>query len=202
MLIIASDNSMYCRIKFNVGPGVEKIIPVMVDYSVPFASTNHELWKQEYDAKVSKFKPRFVKARVMTRFGNPPIPGAIVKRSDEEDLFPEEADHACWWDPDYKEAMGFSDKEDPVNELSDDETLDFYWDGEGRVNYWDDDNSDWYEYDPLDGKWYTNDDIGEDSIEIKAPKQPWAINMVKWANENRTDRMEAMKEHQAEVSSE
>jgi proteasome lid subunit RPN8/RPN11 len=52
MLIIAKDGSTYCRLKMNTAPGVEKLLKVTVDWSVPFGSSNAKAWEEEYNTKV------------------------------------------------------------------------------------------------------------------------------------------------------
>lgn len=52
MLIIARDGSTYCRLKINTAPGVEKLLKVMVDWSVPFEASNTKAWEEEYKDKV------------------------------------------------------------------------------------------------------------------------------------------------------
>lgn len=54
MLIIAKNNSMYCRLKLNTGPGVEKLLKVQVDFSQDFMASDRTKWKTEYELKVTK----------------------------------------------------------------------------------------------------------------------------------------------------
>ncbi|MCK5605030.1 Mov34/MPN/PAD-1 family protein, partial [Candidatus Pacearchaeota archaeon] len=52
MLIIAKNGSTYCRLKMNTAPGVEKLLKVTVDWSVPFGASDTKAWEEEYKAKV------------------------------------------------------------------------------------------------------------------------------------------------------
>jgi len=52
MFIAARGGKTYARLRFNVGPGGEVIIPVEVDYDGPFGASDHEAWAQEYIAHV------------------------------------------------------------------------------------------------------------------------------------------------------
>lgn len=52
MLIVAMDQSIYCRLSFNVGPGGQVLIPVEVDYAAPFEASDHEAWDAEHTANV------------------------------------------------------------------------------------------------------------------------------------------------------
>lgn len=52
MFILACGGQTYCRLRFNVGPGGEVLIPAEVDYSRPFAASDHAAWETEYDRNV------------------------------------------------------------------------------------------------------------------------------------------------------
>jgi hypothetical protein len=52
MFILARGGQTHARLRFHVGPGGEMTIPVSVDYSRPFPSSDHEGWKTEYLANV------------------------------------------------------------------------------------------------------------------------------------------------------
>lgn len=52
MFILACGGKTYARLRFNIGPRGEMLVPVLVDYSVAFEGSNHEAWKAEYDANV------------------------------------------------------------------------------------------------------------------------------------------------------
>jgi proteasome lid subunit RPN8/RPN11 len=52
MFILARGGQTYARLRYNVGPGAEFKLPVEVDFSRPFNSTNFEAWQEEYLANV------------------------------------------------------------------------------------------------------------------------------------------------------
>jgi hypothetical protein len=52
MFILARDNQSYARIGFNVGPGGQILIPVQMDYSKPFDSTDIAAWDEEFHKNV------------------------------------------------------------------------------------------------------------------------------------------------------
>jgi len=52
MCVVAQEGKTYARLRFNVGPGGEVLIPVCVDYSMPFGPSEKEAWKAEYKANI------------------------------------------------------------------------------------------------------------------------------------------------------
>ena len=52
MAILARGGQTYARLRFGVGPGGQMLIPVEVDFSVPFLASNHDAWLDEYDRHV------------------------------------------------------------------------------------------------------------------------------------------------------
>jgi len=52
MFIVARGGKSYARLRFNVGPGGEAVIPVTVDYTRSFESSDHDAWKAEYEANI------------------------------------------------------------------------------------------------------------------------------------------------------
>ena len=52
MLIVAEDGKTYARLRFNVGPGGQILIPVHIDYSRPFGSSDRDAWEAEYKANI------------------------------------------------------------------------------------------------------------------------------------------------------
>ena len=48
MAIVAKGGQTYARLRFNVGPGGQIMIPLAVDYEVPFAGSDHDAWAKEY----------------------------------------------------------------------------------------------------------------------------------------------------------
>lgn len=52
MAIVAQDGTTYARIRFNVGPGGQMVVPVEIDYSKPFPAAHPEAWLEEYRANI------------------------------------------------------------------------------------------------------------------------------------------------------
>lgn len=52
MFILARGGKSYARLRFNVGPGGEVLLPVEVDYSRPFAASSQGAWKEEFKANI------------------------------------------------------------------------------------------------------------------------------------------------------
>jgi hypothetical protein len=61
MFILARGGQTYARLRFNVGPGGEVLVPVDVDYSREFDASDHALWEEEYAMNVSVPPPEPVK---------------------------------------------------------------------------------------------------------------------------------------------
>lgn len=52
LFILARTGQTYARLRFNVGPGGEMVIPVEVDYRSPFGPSDHDAWEAEYMANM------------------------------------------------------------------------------------------------------------------------------------------------------
>ena len=52
MFIVARNGKTSARLRFNVGPRGEIVIPVQVDYSALFSAANPEAWEAEYQANI------------------------------------------------------------------------------------------------------------------------------------------------------
>jgi len=52
MFVLARGGKTYARLRFNVGPGGQILIPVAVDYRLPFAAADHPAWEAEYQAHI------------------------------------------------------------------------------------------------------------------------------------------------------
>ena len=94
MFIIADDGKTFARLRFGVGPGAEMLIPGDVDYSQPFAGSDHEAWTAEYKANVNQ-EP---KLRAGGNLGDSPLESVIGSPFDSAD---EELDaewHDSWWE--------------------------------------------------------------------------------------------------------
>ena len=57
MFILARGGQSYARLRFHVGPGGDVDLPVRVDYSRPFAASDHAAWRAEYLAAVQVVAP-------------------------------------------------------------------------------------------------------------------------------------------------
>jgi proteasome lid subunit RPN8/RPN11 len=52
MFVVAHDNKSYAKLRFNVGPGGQVLIPTEIDCSQDFSASDHELWDSEYTTNV------------------------------------------------------------------------------------------------------------------------------------------------------
>ena len=52
MFILARGGDTYARLRFNVGPGGQALLPVTVDYEQPFEGSDHTAWESEYQAHI------------------------------------------------------------------------------------------------------------------------------------------------------
>ena len=52
MFVLARSGKTYARLRFNVGPCGDAVIPVEVDFTCPFGASDHEAWAAEYDAHI------------------------------------------------------------------------------------------------------------------------------------------------------
>jgi hypothetical protein len=52
MFILARGGQSYCRLRFNIGPGGEVLLPADVDYGSEFSASDHPSWRLEYEATV------------------------------------------------------------------------------------------------------------------------------------------------------
>ena len=52
MFIMAQGGKSYARLRFNVGPGGDVLLPVEVDYGRPFTASDIKAWEAEYKANI------------------------------------------------------------------------------------------------------------------------------------------------------
>jgi len=52
MFIVAQNNRTYAKLSFNVGPGGQVLIPVEIDYSKDFNSSDRQTWDAEYKKNI------------------------------------------------------------------------------------------------------------------------------------------------------
>ena len=55
MFIRARTGKTYARLRFNIGPGGQVLIPTEVDYLLPFHGADHAAWEAEYQANIQPF---------------------------------------------------------------------------------------------------------------------------------------------------
>jgi len=53
MLVVAQENHVHSRLRFNVGPGGEVLVPVRVDYNADFGPSDKEAWELEYRSNIN-----------------------------------------------------------------------------------------------------------------------------------------------------
>ena len=58
MFVVAKGGRTYARLRFNLGPGGDVLIPTEVDYNQPFAGSDQEAWGAEYKANIQVGKRR------------------------------------------------------------------------------------------------------------------------------------------------
>jgi len=172
MLIIAEGGEIYCRLKFNVGPGGTKNLKVSVDFSQEFKGSEHELWEREYQEKVSRAKTTF---------------HMTGKESVSVNSF--------WLNKEFEAIVSNDNKDDfPAMPIEDDELedLDCHWSFDGNVEYWDDQTGEWYLYDPIGKKWFVLDDNDDKATEVDMSKNKAAALVVKWADKYAHEWVSAM----------
>ena len=59
MFILAGGENSYARVRYNVGPQTTAMLPVLVDFTRPFAACNVAVWRKEYEANVSILQPQY-----------------------------------------------------------------------------------------------------------------------------------------------
>ena len=88
MFILARQGQSYARLRFHVGPGGDVDLPVRVDYSRPFAASDHDAWRKEYLAAVQAAEPPLAR--------DPLLPSSPVGSPAEESFDP--WDQELWLD--------------------------------------------------------------------------------------------------------
>ena len=53
MFVLARGGKTYARMRFNVGPGGNIVIPVEVDFAAPFGPSQRDAWEAEYKANIN-----------------------------------------------------------------------------------------------------------------------------------------------------
>ena len=99
MFILARGGQSYARLRFHVGPGGDVDLPVRVDYSRPFAASDHVAWQEEYLANV-----QIADLPLFSRLDFEVIPHAAVA------IDPRDEDQFLAWDrPFREEEPGFAE---------------------------------------------------------------------------------------------
>ena len=57
MFILAQGGQKYARLRFGCGPRAELLVPVAIDWDVPFAGADHQAWEREYEECVREVIP-------------------------------------------------------------------------------------------------------------------------------------------------
>lgn len=57
MAILAGGGASYARLRFNTGPTADVLMETRVEWSEPFASSDHQAWLAEYKASVTEEAP-------------------------------------------------------------------------------------------------------------------------------------------------
>jgi hypothetical protein len=97
MFILARQGQSYARLRFNVGPGGDVDLPVRVDYTRPFAASDHAAWQKEYLAAV-----QVAELPLFARRGTDRMPSSAATNDPwDEDWFP------AWDRPFREEEPGF-----------------------------------------------------------------------------------------------
>lgn len=188
MFIIANGGECYGRLKINVGPGSIRELNVAVDWEQSFSATDKMAWKDEYEAKVTEEKIAFAMTGNESLSDTPKTSGCYSPLVDDPMWFNEKEN--IWEHMSDVEAR-YSDK--MVEEAgcpSEDFDHDFFWDTNGEVLTWDDEDETWYSYCPLSGKWYMEviDADKDEMQEISKPRQKWADDMLEWADQFASER--------------
>jgi len=183
MFILANGGDVYCRLKVNVGPGVIKEMDVYVDWNQPFSGSSVVEWEKEYKEKVTEKKWTQPSATKTT------TKSVASMSSDEVDAWLEQHQTDTSSHRDI-----ISQKADSVEEeASDAYEIDCFWDNNGDVVFWDEEGTT-YSYDPIGGKWYTEetDDMTGAVVEIQPDNSPIFKQVVRWAVKNANDRADAI----------
>ena len=67
MFILAKGGKTYCRLRFNVGPGGEAVLPVEIDYRQSFPGSDATTWLAEYEQNVHEDPLEWGVGAMMTR---------------------------------------------------------------------------------------------------------------------------------------
>ena len=97
MFILAQSGKHYARLQFGVGPGGSLQIPVEVDFTRPFAASQHDAWEEEY-ASCVRPEPLLVSRNLLEPSGWPEpeyYPAGVVAE-ELESWDEDESDWPSW----------------------------------------------------------------------------------------------------------
>ena len=101
MFILARGGDSYARLRFNVGPGGQAVVPVQVDFTRPFAGSDPQAWEREYTQNVhaETLAAPMVRLTGLDSAGrfeaDHPVDGLQTLDHLARKL-PLSSDHACW----------------------------------------------------------------------------------------------------------
>jgi hypothetical protein len=70
LFVVAQDNNTYARLRFNVGPGGQVLIPTEIDYGQDFSASDHEIWDTEYSENVKEIEWQTEQFKAIPDSGN------------------------------------------------------------------------------------------------------------------------------------
>lgn len=188
--IIAEKGNTYCRIRHNVGPGIEVELDCEIDYSIGFPKTDFDAWKKEYDENVTETKFSFgFGANLPHHYQGKNEATSSLTTSDvkDEDLLAD-------WERenlDETEKILAFEREFDNEEITEQEDL---FIDKGRVHFWDDEKAEYFVFDPeTDGFLNLNSlEHGVKEYYVCDPEPDWMRKVRKFARENlKTEKVEA-----------
>jgi hypothetical protein len=177
--ILASGGDTYCRIRHNVGPGIDVTIQHEIDYGVGFSASNFVEWQNEYKDKVGEKK--------LVRMAS--FHSQTTNYDNKKESLPHHRDiisRGNFWDDMEEEDVV------PVDEIADTEEI---YIAHGVVTYWDEDTEQYYEYNVQEDMFWRESDQNNEEVIMFAPDpEPAWMNMVRrWGRselENMSKEME------------
>jgi len=155
--IVARGGATYCRVRHNVGPGIEVEIDHEIDYSAEFRGTDHKAWEEEYknnvtdDSWVNGFSRSTNKLRTRP-----------------------------WWACDEKTDLDII-TQDNIDDLGSN-ICEVTIDEDGVVEFWDHNTQNYYEYSKETG--FVDQDAsfcsGKQVFYTPSPEPPWMDRIRRW----------------------
>lgn len=174
MLIVAENGAVYCRLKFNVGPGGTQMLKIEVDFTREFQASNHAAWTEEYEAKVKKLKFSITTKEDVVSSCYESFP---INHCDDRE-------YPSWWN---ETDLGC----ETIDEI------DCHWDCCGNVLYLNNIDYMWYTYNPVNKQWFVEaEEEDNNSVTgVDKPDQPWADQIIAWAEKYDGERQLAMEKN-------